>query len=269
MNGTRKTNKLLLLTLMGIALVAASCGPQAPAIALGPSVWIDKPLPGSTIPVAPYEVVSHASSPQGIMSFELSVDGEVIATNDVPADQQGETLAYIMQVWVPDGPGVYELSVRAMDTAGDFGPMAAVMVTVGEVDEEVPPDPIEPDEEATPTVEAEAGACTFEAVSNLFCRSGEGTRFEAVDSFTPGQMAAIMGMSSDGNFWWVDGPLSSRMCTVPQGEQFGLVTGDCSGIPSFTPQPTPTDTAVPVTNTPTASPTPTRTPTVTPIPPPA
>ena len=264
-----KSYKLLVVSLTLFATLAAGCGPQAEQIALGPGTWIDKPLPGTTIPVAPYEIVSHASSPQGIASFELSVDGQVVATNDVPEDQHGETLAYIMQVWVPDGPGVYQLAVRAMDTAGDYGPMALVMVTVGDVEDEAPPEEGAAPDVATPTEQEAAGVCTFEAVVNLFCRGGEGTRFEAVDSMTPGQLAEILGMSSDGAFWWVEGPLSGRMCTVPQGEQYGLVSGDCSGIPSFTPQPTPVDTEVPVTNTPTASPTPTRTPTVTPIPPPA
>jgi hypothetical protein len=104
---------------------------------------------------------------------------------------------------------------------------------------------------------------------NIFCRIGPDTRFEAIDSFTPGQTAPVVGMSTDGFYWYVLGPLSNLQCTVPSAERFGFVTGDCSGLPQFTPMPTPADTP---TSTVTPTPTPTvipATPTWTPIPPPA
>ena len=133
-----------------------------------------------------------------------------------------------------------------------------------------------PDVSATPpatqveaTVESDR-ACTYEALVNLFCRQGADQRFPIVDSLTPGQQASVIGMSSDGLYWFLEGPLSGRPCTVPQGEQYGVVTGTCEGLPSFTPMPTPSDTPT-MTPSPTATPDRSREtpPTSTPIPPPA
>lgn len=259
-----------LVFLGAVILVALSaCGPQLAEISLGPGSWIDKPLANSTIPLAPYEVVSHASSGEGVAAFELAVDGQPVSTNDVSEDQYGETLAYITQVWIPTAPGVYELSVRAMNPSGDYGPQTSVMVTVGEEEEEQEE---EAAPSATPTpaevdVEIEPEECIFEAAANLFCRLSNDTRFEAIDSLTPGEMAPVVGESSDGFYWFVTGPNSGRTCSVPKGERYGEVSGDCSGLPEFTPMPTPVDT--PTDTEPPPTPTSTPTPTLTPIPPPA
>jgi hypothetical protein len=108
---------------------------------------------------------------------------------------------------------------------------------------------------ATPTPTqaptAEPLACTFTASVNLFCRTGPGSSYPDIDSFTPGVMAPVVGMSSDGNYWYVIGPIGGRMCTVPMGDRFGSVTGDCSQQPVFTPMPlpptvTPSPTACPI-----------------------
>lgn len=247
-----------------LLLSLSACAPQLAQVAFGNGSWIDKPLPNSNLPLGSHEVVSHASSKHGIASFELSVDGQVVAMNDVPGDAFGQTLAYVTQLWNPTAPGVYELSIRAMDLEGEFGPTTSIMVSVVDdlaVEEAAPP--TEEEETVVPT--EEAGACTFEAVVNIFCRLGTDTRFEPVDSFTPGQTAPVVGMSSDGFYWYVLGPLSGQMCTVPSAERYGFTTGDCSSLPSFTPMPTPADTP---TSTVEPTPTLTATPTVTPIPPP-
>jgi CSLREA domain-containing protein len=95
-------------------------------------------------------------------------------------------------------------------------------------------------------------ACEYVAKVNLFCRAGPGGDYKDLDSLTPGQMAPVVGQSTDGNYWYVLGPLSGRECTVPQAERFGETSGDCDDLPRFTPAPlptrapTPTDTATPV-----------------------
>lgn len=262
-----KSNFKISAVVVLVLLFLPACTPELLAALGGGGSWIDKPLTNSQIPMAPYEVVSHASSPDGIAAFELSVDGQQVAMNDVGDVQFGNPLAYISQIWTPDMPGMYELSVRAMDMNGEFGPSAVVIVEV--VDEQLTQ--AEPTATGTPAeVGAElpetGGECTFIASANLFCRLGGDTRFEIVDSLTPGQMAPVVGMSTDTFYWYVIGPLSNRMCTVPSAERYGMVTGDCSGIPQFTPMPTPVDTP---TTVPEASDTPTSvppTPTWTPIP---
>lgn len=183
------------------------------------------------------------------MAFELSVDGEVVANNEVPSESANETLVYMTQAWIPEGPGRYELSVRAMDGAGAYGPSASVFITVGEA-VQLQPTPtligITPIPFPTAT---EQMACIFEAAVNLFCRRGPGNGYSDTDSFTPGMTAPVVGESGDGNYWYVLGPNTGRACTVPKGERFGSISGACSPQPRFTPPPLP-PTEVPSTGVP-------------------
>ncbi|TFH38060.1 MAG: hypothetical protein E4G99_00515 [Anaerolineales bacterium] len=210
----------------------------------GPLAWIDAPLTGETIPLAPYEVISHANSAPGIVAFELSVDGEILRTDEVVGEQTGEPLAHIRQIWDPPGPGTYLLSIRALDTDGILGPLAEVEVRVGEV--QVSALALST---ASPTVALKE--CSYTALVNLFCRVGPGSQYKEIDTFTTGQFAPILGMSLDGFYWYVKGPNNGSLCTVPDGAQFGEVSGDCAVIPAFTPIPLPTATP---TSTPTCTP---------------
>jgi len=65
---------------MAISLLIfnGGCGPQASS-AGGPQAWIDAPLEGMQLPLAPYEIVAHADDPSGIAQFEFNVNGNVIA----------------------------------------------------------------------------------------------------------------------------------------------------------------------------------------------
>jgi CSLREA domain-containing protein len=105
------------------------------------------------------------------------------------------------------------------------------------------------------TIEAED--CTYTASVNLFCREGPGSSlYPDLDSFVPGQSAPVVGLTSDGNYFYVTGPNSGLTCTVPESSQFGEVSGECSDLPQFTPPPppptsTPTEESEEPTNTPT------------------
>ena len=251
----RSNRRILLIALPFMALAACTGTPGVTNGELqpGPLAWIDAPLPGETLPLEPYEVVSHANSSQGVTSFELSVNGQIYASDEVPADQYGQPLAHVRQNWEPPAPGTYLLSVRALDKAGSLGPAAEVEVTVGEVEEVLTEEtPLStPTDVSTPTSTAVQEACTYTATVNLFCRIGPGSLYPEIDTFIPGQSAPIMGSSSDGFFWYVIGPHNGRMCTVPDGPQFAEVSGDCSSIPAFTPIPPPPATPTP---TPTCTP---------------
>ena len=100
----------------------------------------------------------------------------------------------------------------------------------------------------TPTEQQE---CTYTALVNLFCRVGPGSGYKEIDTFTAGQSAPILGMSLDGYYWYVKGPNNDSLCTVPDGAQYGQITGDCAVIPAFTPIPLPSATP---TSTPTCTP---------------
>lgn len=98
----------------------------------------------------------------------------------------------------------------------------------------------------SPTEEEE---CTYTALVNLFCRSGPGPGYPELDTFIPGLSAPVVGQSTDGFYWYVIGPYNGHVCTVPEGPQYGDVSGACGQLPAFTPIP------VPPTETPTSTPT--------------
>lgn len=63
-------------------------GQPVAAVRGGPMAWIDAPLDGSTLPLAPYEIVFHCSAPSDVAWVELSVDGAVLVSNAPPDTTQ-------------------------------------------------------------------------------------------------------------------------------------------------------------------------------------
>jgi hypothetical protein len=227
---------------VGIVLLAACAGAPSTDGQVGrPQAWIDAPLSGETLQLAlaPFEVVAHANDPAGLGSMAFAVNGQSIGSSD-PSPGEDPYFRNVSFAWSPPAPGDYLLTITAFDAQGNPGPAAAVSVIVQAAE------PTSPAVTGTPTATSTtaelAGACTFTAAINLFCRSGPGSGYPDIDSFTPGQMGLVLGESTDGFFWYVEGPNSGRLCTVPQGDRFGAVSGDCSQIPGFTPIPLPTPT---------------------------
>jgi hypothetical protein len=146
---------VLFSALAAIMVLTTACDPTA-APQPQHQTWIDKPLPSVSIPDAPYNIVFHAASTNGISEFEVSLDGAVEA-NVTPQTTgpggNGTTLFHAEHLWTPPGPGTYQIQVRSMNGAGDYGPAVQVNVTVlgeGVVFEEVP---TEEEPTATPTAE--------------------------------------------------------------------------------------------------------------------
>ncbi|MBI4788349.1 MAG: hypothetical protein HY782_15055 [Chloroflexi bacterium] len=111
----------LLLALLS-AMLIAGCDPiqsQKSASPAAPRSWIDAPLDGSRVPLAPLQVVSHSSDPLQIVQVELSVNGAAVHTE--PNPNPAETLVTTKQSWSPPGPGNYTLMVRAQNSAGAWG----------------------------------------------------------------------------------------------------------------------------------------------------
>jgi hypothetical protein len=216
--------KLFLILVISLFLLTGFSGYHLTMY--GNNTWIDAPLHGAVLTMYPYDVISHASSPNGVAAFELSVNGQVYRVDDLPADQYGMPLAYIYQEWNPSAPGTYILSVRAMDVNGDFGNPDAVQVEVVSMVEGKEDQP-----KPTP------GGCKFTAKVNLFCREGPGLL--EIDSFVPEDTAIVIGQSTDGFYWFVMGPHFGEECTVPSGEEFGEVTGDCDSLERRTPETAP------------------------------
>ncbi len=243
--------KAKLFILLGlISLLLASCDlPQRPALATdlpGPNqTWIDAPLPNSTLPLLPYNLIFHGASFVGVTEFEVKINGSLVVT--VPPISSGSggpnygTLFLGEYLWSPSSPGIYIISIRAKGN-GQFSSPDQVQITItGGKEKELPLEPI-----PTPTETLiELRQCTYIAIIKHFCRLGPGTGYEGVDTFVPGQSAPVVGQSTDGFFWYVTGPNYGELCTVPMAEQFGETEGDCDQLARFTPMPLPTPTNTP------------------------
>ncbi|MCL4535960.1 MAG: hypothetical protein M1370_12470 [Bacteroidetes bacterium] len=123
--------KILTAMLAAAALAMAGCaatGSGQAGVTGGLHAWIDAPLDGSTIPLAPYEVVSHGTDPGGIAEIEMSVNGTVYQTDASP--NASVVLVTMRQSWAPPGPGNYTLMVRAHTNSGDWSDYAKAVVTV-------------------------------------------------------------------------------------------------------------------------------------------
>ena len=104
-----------------------------------PAAWIDGPMDGSTIPLAPYEVIFHIADQGGVALGELSINGQLTA--NIPAAGTAETLATLRYLWSPASPGVYTLQTRGQNTAGGWSDPVSVKVTVGDQPPTITPTP--------------------------------------------------------------------------------------------------------------------------------
>ena len=91
----------------------------------------------------------------------------------------------------------------------------------------------------TSTLTSQSQACTVTALVNLYCRPAPG--FEPIDSFIPGQSAEVVAQSEF--LWQVNGLNSGKLCTVPKGDNFVRIEGDCEVVSDFTQLSLPTSTA--------------------------
>jgi len=118
----------LLCQILLVPFLLTSCGPTES----GPTSWIDKPLDSSNYPLEPLEIIAHASSPSGVSSVEVTIDGQVLDTIRA-GDGRFETASLL---WHPSEPGVYTIGVTALDSKGNPGNQAVSVITLDN-DEEI------------------------------------------------------------------------------------------------------------------------------------
>jgi hypothetical protein len=92
----------------------------------GPTVWIDRPLDGRSVPLAPLILQAHASDADGIAKIEFLVFDSLIG--GVPTG--GSRLEQASIEWTPPGPGMYTLNVRAVDTQGNTNARSLASVQI-------------------------------------------------------------------------------------------------------------------------------------------
>jgi len=197
-----------------VLLAASACGPQAvspaPFAASSSQSWIDAPLPGSHLPLAEVEIVAHSANPDGISSFEISLNGQLLAKTDPETGSIDPSLVYTRHSWLPAAPGTYLIEVKAFDTNNQPGPTAHVVVEVGE-----PTPTITPPETQTPT--PTCGLLTFTPSINAYCRQGPGVNFPALEELAmKGQPFPMDGRNADGS-WYRIMLTPAIGCWVPAG----------------------------------------------------
>lgn len=127
---------LIVSSLMTLGLLIAACGPNSASPA-GPTegirAWFDAPLPETVIlPPNPCQIVAHGSSPNGIVTFELSVNGAVSAS--IPSPDTKNSLVTLTQGCGFSEPGKYRLQLRARDNAGAWSNYAETSLIIPEIE---------------------------------------------------------------------------------------------------------------------------------------
>lgn len=130
----KRTALFICLTLVAVCLAGCEGGQSGQATAVSAAsvgavtAWIDAPLDRMELPLAPYEVVYHASDPVEVRQIEFTVDGEVLALDANP--NPAEHLVTVRHTWNPTEPGNYTLRVRVLNRAGAWSEYAQAIVTV-------------------------------------------------------------------------------------------------------------------------------------------
>ncbi len=226
------------LFLLTFVWVAVGCAPQSDSGG-GPQAWIDAPLEGMQLPLAPYEVVAHAEDPSGIAQFEFKVNDNVIATTGGEAG----SLSTVRQIWDPSAPGDYVITVRAQSASGSWGSDAVAHVTIFDAQFQtpipltatLPPLP-------TPTI-TPIPVPIFVLTKNANCRFGPGQAFNEVGAAFAGDNVPIEGKNEDGSWWLVRLP-NGTLCWI--SGTTGTAAGNMDGVPVVQSPPTPIPTPEPI-----------------------
>jgi hypothetical protein len=136
------STSLFPLLLLAALLVVPSCAP----VQVGPRAWIDWPLEGfETDPGSTVNLIGHAYAQDGVAEVRLEVDRQPYRV--VSPDPAGEQFVEVSAAWFAEEPGLYLLSVTAVDTKGQASGPADVTVRVTG---EVPGTAVTPGPEETP-----------------------------------------------------------------------------------------------------------------------
>jgi hypothetical protein len=246
------------IPLITMSLLLAACG----AAAQGPITWLDRPLDGARLPLAPVTMQAHASDADGVASFQFFVDDAPLVTTSA----DGGRLGTAMVEWNPSAPGTYTIRARGVDSQGNAGSDATSVVTVGELPEASPtvaPEepPVEPPGEVQINFTADRtnlapGEC---ATLMWSVQGGEAVALdgEPVPSSgemevcppetTPYTLAVYVGVGPPSP------PVAQRELVIVVGEPHAMTPSPTHVAPTATGVP-PTATATPAAATPTTPP---------------
>lgn len=93
---------------------------------LGPVAWIDQPLDGSQHKLEPVVITAHASDSDGVSTFEIYLDDELVQTLSAGGGRLGEA----SWQWNPSQPGEFTIRVVPIDNQGNRGEEAKTVVVI-------------------------------------------------------------------------------------------------------------------------------------------
>ncbi|MBN2556513.1 MAG: hypothetical protein JXA97_11285 [Anaerolineales bacterium] len=210
-------------------------------LATGPKAWIDAPLDGSELPLAPYEIVFHVSDSDGMRAVQLVANGDVLHTSDRGGESGINTFR---QRWNPPGPGEYELRARVQNRDGQWSPdaVAEVVVVVPALESdavETGSAAITPTPAATPTFtptptpgpSSEDEEPTAELTRNAHCRYGPSGDYAIMTSALSGWIVPLEGQpeARHSGWWYVLLPEYGVRCWI--GESSLDIRGETSSLP--------------------------------------
>ena len=120
---------ILLIGLLGACQQQPAAAPSQAQIM--PQVWIDAPLAGSALELGEIQVLAHGYHPMGLSTIELSVNGQVVATQQ--PTMRGSQFGYANLKWQPSQAAAYRLAVRAQSSQGQWSDPASAEVAVGQI----------------------------------------------------------------------------------------------------------------------------------------
>lgn len=214
--------KKYLVLLLSFLLTACNLNSQYRSI---PQAWIDAPLDGMILPLAAYNIVTHATDPTGISQIEISVNGSVIGT----VAGSGVLFA-ATQAWTPSAPGEYLIRARGMNSAGTWSDYAEAKVMVqGEaVSTPEPALTPAPTSSPTPTYTSTPSVPTLVLIQNANCRRGPSQVYDVLTSLLAGQESPIVGKNENETWWLVQIPGGGK-CWISK------VTGNAQGNTGIVP----------------------------------
>jgi len=112
--------------LLFLCLLLVGC--NLPQDLTAPQAWIDAPLDGSTLPLAPYDIVFHSFAQGNPAAVELTINGQPVSLDPISFDQPLVTVHY---QWSPMLPGSYIITARTQDQKGVWSSTHTHTVTIG------------------------------------------------------------------------------------------------------------------------------------------
>lgn len=117
------TDRALILVLALILFISGCTGGGAPSLDSSGQAWVEFPYEGSTIPMAPVNIVVYAADSGGISYIHIKVNGQSLPTYAAsPMTEDGSSrLVRIDYQWIPPAEGEYLVEAAGVNSAGATG----------------------------------------------------------------------------------------------------------------------------------------------------